>query len=107
MHIPKRYGQSKIINCPFCGKQAITKNSQGIPVCLEHKKSLLPDMKCICGEWLDIKNGKFGPYFYCMKCGNINFNRALEMNPGWNKKDKSKNKPKEYIIKSTDVDRWF
>ena len=97
MRIPKRYGQSKITVCPFCGKQAITKNPQGIPVCLQHKNKMLPDMKCVCGEWLDIRNGKYGPYFYCIKCGNINFNRGLEMNPNWNKG------PKEYIIKSTDL----
>ncbi len=81
MHIPKRYGQSKIDRCPFCGKQATLQNSQGIPVCTQHNASTLKDMKCLCGEWLDIRQGKFGPYFNCPRCGNVNFRKAMEMNP--------------------------
>ena len=46
------------------------------------------DLKCICGEWLDIKNGKYGPYFFCMQCGNISFSKAIEVNPQVMKKDK-------------------
>jgi len=81
MRIPKRYGQSKAQNCPFCGKAAVTSNKQGIPVCIKHKGDNL-DLKCVCGEYLDVKNGKFGPYFHCMNCGNINFNKGLSMNSG-------------------------
>jgi hypothetical protein len=81
MYIPKRYGQSRINNCPFCGKISITKNKQGVPVCLEHKTENLNNLKCVCGEYLDIFEGKWGPYFRCMNCGNINFKKGLEMNP--------------------------
>ena len=80
MYIPKRYGQSRIENCPFCGKQAVTKNSQGVPVCAEHKNKNLNDLKCACGSWLDVRTGKFGIYFNCINCGNINFKKAMEMN---------------------------
>ena len=65
----KIYGQSRIDACPFCKKQSTTVNSQGLPVCQKHKDAQLPDMKCVCGDYLDIRRGKFGPYFYCMNCG--------------------------------------
>ena len=76
----KRYGQSIDYTCPFCGKNGVTKNNQGIPVCLNHKNTELKDIKCVCGEWLEIKTGKWGPYFHCIKCGNINFRKGLEIN---------------------------
>ena len=109
MRIPKRYGQSKTDNCPFCNKRALTVNSQGIPVCLKHKDKELTDLKCACGEWLDLQNGKFGPYFRCMKCGNISFRKAMEMNPQKADDDKtSSEKPKkDFVITSDDVDVYF
>lgn len=85
MHIPKRYGESKKQDCPFCGKKSITENSQGVPVCLAHKSSSL-DLKCICGDWLETKKGKWGPYFTCPRCGNLSFAKAMEANPGFGKK---------------------
>jgi len=81
MFIPKKYGQAKVQDCPFCGKTAIAMNVQGIPVCKIHKKNKLPDLLCVCGEYLDLKDGKYGPYFTCMNCGNINFKKGLDMNP--------------------------
>jgi len=80
MYIPKRYGQSRQDGCPFCGKLSTTTNSQKIPVCSTHKNSILGDMKCACGEYLDLKNGKFGAFFTCMNCGCISMNKALEFN---------------------------
>ncbi|NOZ80981.1 MAG: hypothetical protein GXP63_04880 [DPANN group archaeon] len=79
MRIPKRYGQSRTSACPFCGKQGITHNDQGIPVCNAHRSTRLPDIRCVCGEWLEVATGRFGPYFRCLNCGNINFRRGLEM----------------------------
>ena len=76
----KRYGESRIDKCPFCGKMAVVKNSQGIPVCNNHKGSELKNLKCACGEYLDIAKGKFGAYFRCINCGNISFKKGLEMN---------------------------
>jgi len=92
----KIYGQSRIDNCPFCGKRATVKNSQDVPVCHEHKKSDMPDLKCACGEWLDIRAGKWGPYFNCMKCGNVSWWKGLEMNPGLKPVEKKKVKEKNY-----------
>ncbi len=74
------YGKSRDNLCPFCSKNAVTSNEQGVPVCVEHRKTNLHNMKCVCGEWLDLRSGKWGPYFSCMRCGNINFNKGLEMN---------------------------
>ena len=81
MYIPKRYGQSKIDLCPFCEKAATAKNSQDVPVCQNHKKMLLPDLKCSCNSYLDLRKGKFGVYFNCMNCGNMNIKKALSLNP--------------------------
>ncbi|MCK5282575.1 MAG: hypothetical protein KAK00_04150 [Nanoarchaeota archaeon] len=80
MYIPKKYGQSKIDKCPFCNQQATTVNPQSIPVCSRHKNSIIKDIKCICGGYLDIKKGKYGAYFSCMNCGNMNMKKVLEIN---------------------------
>ena len=80
MRFPKRYGQSMIQECPFCGKQATAQNTQEIPTCLHHKNAVLPDMKCLCGGWLDLLVSKHGPYFRCFKCGNVNWKRVIEIN---------------------------
>ncbi|MEK6876532.1 MAG: hypothetical protein AABX63_03915, partial [Nanoarchaeota archaeon] len=65
----------------FCEKAATAKNSQDVPVCQAHKKTLLPDLKCSCNSYLDLRNGKFGVYFNCMNCGNMNIKKALSLNP--------------------------
>jgi|SRR3989338_835660 len=118
MYIPKRYGQSKIDLCPFCEKAATAKNSQDVPVCQAHKKMLLPDLKCSCNSYLDLKKGKFGVYFNCMNCGNMNIKKALSLNPNFRVNTnvpvneaigKTVNKPlkqdkKEITITSDEVD---
>ena len=80
MYIPKRYGQSKVELCPFCKKDTTTKNKQQVPVCYAHKASILKDLTCFCGDYLELKDGKFGIYFYCTNCGNFNLKKALDMN---------------------------
>ncbi len=104
MYKRKQYGQSQINNCPFCNKTATAKNKQGVPVCSKHKDKYL-DLKCVCGNWLDVKEGKWGPYCVCITCGNINFKKALEMNPlakETSKEKKTISKPKETTIRSDD-----
>ena len=107
--------------CPFCGKRAVTESSQGVPVCLVHKSSELLDLKCVCGEWLDIRKGKYGPYFHCMNCGNISWRKGMEINPGAGEekekmkkeeKEKKSNRErgegiKETIITSREVDAYY
>jgi len=82
MRIPKRYGQSQIAKCPFCGMMSTTVNSQKIPTCVKHKESSLDNLKCACGGYLDLKHGKFGPFFTCFKCGIVNMRKALDVNSG-------------------------
>jgi len=77
--IPKKYGQYKTSRCPFCGKVATCKNEQGAEVCPAHRKSVVEEIKCKCGSWLELCDGKFGPYFNCLNCGNINFQKGMEM----------------------------
>ena len=107
MYIRKVYGQSRPDNCPFCGKPATSKNMQGVPVCQAHREKLLSDMKCICGEWLDVRSGKFGAYFHCMNCGNISYYKGIEMNPGIKQAPAATNPTqakKHIVITSDEVD---
>ncbi|MBN1645901.1 hypothetical protein JW868_02570 [Candidatus Woesearchaeota archaeon] len=74
------YGESRIDECPFCGKRCYIKNPQGIPVCKDHQNKTLENLKCVCGEWLDLRQGKWGPFFTCMNCGNMSVKKAMQMN---------------------------
>ena len=80
MYIPKKYGESKVDKCPFCQKQATAKNRQNVPVCQSHKEEVLDGLKCACGSTLEILDGKFGVFFSCIKCGNMNMKKVLEIN---------------------------
>ena len=82
MYIPKKYGQSRVDKCPFCNKQATSTNNNGVPVCRQHKNSQMRELKCLCGSSLEQRTGKWGPFFTCYRCGNINMKKALEINEG-------------------------
>lgn len=102
-------------NCPFCGRQAIAKNDQGIAVCVSHKDTELV-LKCFCGEPLDILNGKYGIFCNCLRCGNMSLKKAIEINdiekpmptlPKENKVERvieKTEKPKDITIRSDDPD---
>lgn len=111
MHLPKKYGQSKIDKCPFCQKQATVMNRQNVPVCASHKYEVLDSLKCVCGSTLDIMHGKFGVFFSCIKCGNMNLRKILEFN-AIKPKMQNQNIPqktqsvKEITVKSDDP-RYF
>ena len=79
MRFKKTYGESKVPYCAFCGKIATLKSDSGIVVCSLHRQSQLQEIKCTCGSWLEQRSGKFGAYFNCSKCGNINFKKGMEM----------------------------
>ena len=110
MRIPKRYGQSRVDNCPFCGKQGSQENKQGLTVCVDHKHTNLPDMKCLCGDYLDVRSGKYGAYANCANCGNMNMRKALEINevtaPKKEVKKIVEKKPVEMVVRSDDP-RYF
>ena len=76
----KVYGQSTNNTCPFCGSIATTINEQSVPVCSLHKTEFLSDLKCSCGEYLDVRKSKYGIFFTCMNCGPVNFKKGLELN---------------------------
>ncbi|MBD3309991.1 hypothetical protein GF351_02115 [Candidatus Woesearchaeota archaeon] len=80
MYRKKIYGRSKESKCPFCDSTASAMNNQGILVCQRHIKDELKNLKCMCGEPLDIMQGKWGPYFRCINCGNISYKKGLEAN---------------------------
>jgi hypothetical protein len=113
MYIPKKYGSYRTSKCPFCLRHGTTKNKQKIPVCSSHKNQVLQDLKCNCGSYVDLLEGKWGPYFSCIKCGNVQFNKIMEVNDiktqesVKTKAQKKKFKPKETIVRSDEVDFMY
>jgi hypothetical protein len=79
MRMKKVYGLSRTHTCPFCTKQALSKSVQGIPVCKDHTQTRMPEVKCACGSWTELREGKWGPYFLCRMCGPLSFAKGLEM----------------------------
>lgn len=75
----KTYGVYKTVECPFCSRLATQKNEQGIEVCYQHTKSVVEEIKCTCGRWLEPRSGKFGRYFNCLNCGNMNYEKAMQI----------------------------
>lgn len=80
MRTIKNYSEEKVSKCPFCARPAIIKNPQKVPVCMKHKKEELKDLKCKCGEYLDTKTGKHGPFFICINCNIVKFKTGLQIN---------------------------
>lgn len=74
------YGESQTPRCPFCQKTAIAKNNQGFAVCIDHKKAVMNDMLCACSSVLEVREGKWGAYFFCEVCGNQNKKRVFSQN---------------------------
>ncbi len=105
MRNKKIYGQSQTNLCPWCGSNATAKTGQGVPCCRNHTKAELPDIKCVCGDWLDVAEGKYGAYFRCLTCGNKSFNKGLEMNGlviGSVPNSASEHEPKNSVIEQSD-----
>jgi len=78
MSFKKEYGKYQTDNCPFCGGIATQKNAQGIAVCRSHLQSQMEDRRCVCGKWLELCSGKYGPYFFCLNCGNVSLSKGLK-----------------------------
>ena len=115
MYIPKRYGESKKQQCPFCGKVAIVQNRQGIPVCTVHRERQFPEVKCACGKWLELLAGKWGPYFRCINCGNVSWSKGMELADLTTgsaplpaaPSAPSRSSPKEELVVRSDDPRYF
>ncbi len=78
----KVYGQSTSSECIFCNTRALLLNAQKFPVCNTHRESLVDTdaLRCTCGGYLDIRNGKFGAFFTCMHCGPRSISKIKELN---------------------------
>lgn len=76
----KVYGESRLASCPFCGRNGVARNSQGVPVCEAHRSHNIDNLRCACGSALDLRIGKWGPYGFCDSCGNISWSKVCELN---------------------------
>lgn len=74
------YGSTDISRCPLCGKSALAKTKAGISVCKEHTTFEFPELKCTCKEAMQLKEGRYGPFCICSRCGIMNLRKALEVN---------------------------
>ncbi|MDP3728134.1 MAG: hypothetical protein Q8R18_01635 [bacterium] len=99
MYIPKQYGKSKVEKCPFCEQQATTTNKQGLIVCRNHSQAVLGEMKCICKSFLELKTGKWGPFFLCISCGAMNLKKVFAIN---HVVDVSANEKSNYTTEKTE-----
>ena len=79
MRHKKVYGQSQNTICAFCSKQAVTQTEEKIPCCKDHIHKSIGIITCLCGNILDIKHSKYGPFFTCVKCGVISFSKGMSM----------------------------
>jgi hypothetical protein len=75
----KIYGESRNDKCVFCNSQASVKNSQGLPTCIAHTKKVMEDKRCSCGEWMEIKQSKWGAFFLCNQCGPRSISKTEDM----------------------------
>lgn len=87
--------------CVFCTRQAIAKNTKGLPTCVLHKKEEMPELKCICGEILSLKESRYGLFFLCPNCGPISLRKALSLNKV---EPKTKVSPRIITITSEEAD---
>ena len=62
--------------CYFCDNIASYKNNQGMPVCRHCKEREIEERCPVCRSFMDVKDGKFGAYFYCYLC-NKSWNPGL------------------------------
>ena len=99
----KVYGMNQSAKCPFCGSNAYSKNEQNIPTCKDHKDQILEDMKCACGEVLELREGKYGMFYVCEKCGTKSMSKAISITPP---KVKEKEKVVEEVVMPGDP-RYF
>ena len=103
----KVYGASQVNECIFCGEHAYSLNPQRIPVCAAHKNAEvdMDKLKCSCGDYLDVKEGKFGAFFLCFKCGPRSISKMKEINEIKPKGERQKTMNNEYKNDHQDINR--
>jgi len=58
--------QTKSNKCVFCGETATKTNSEGQPVCKDHKDKEPRDVACPeCGMPMEIREGRYGYFWGC------------------------------------------
>ena len=75
-------GKYKVTKCfvKDCDGQGVTYNPQRIPVCNQHKNTMLKVDKCpLCGGFAEVKQGKYGAFILCAVCGCINIKKYIEL----------------------------
>ena len=110
----KIYGEYKIATCPFCARNAIARNVQGIPVCEGHRNESIAAMRCMCGRDVEVIVGKWGPYGRCERCGNLSWSKLTSMNTmsapradvsfATQRKAEASTQPREITVRSDEVD---
>jgi hypothetical protein len=65
--VNKQYGQTTP-RCFFCGKYATVKTTENLPACAAHRLSEHSEVCPVCKTFLDVKEGRFGAYFFCWVC---------------------------------------
>lgn len=104
MRFRKEYGQSKVLQCPFCERQATTQNKQKVPVCRDHKEQMLSEITCVCGSTLELREGKYGSFFTCINCGALSFRKGLDiMQMTRDSVQPKKEIAKEIVVKKPEV----
>ena len=89
--------------CVFCKKAALHENDQDLPVCKDHKNKEMQDKRCICGEYMDVKKGRWGAFYLCPQCGPHSLSKAQGMDAGsgefkLNRTFRQKEKEKVYTL---------
>lgn len=58
--------ETAMTKCVFCGRNATKKNSEGQPVCKEHRDNEPREVACPeCGMPMKIKEGRYGFFWGC------------------------------------------
>ncbi len=78
MYIPKKYCSYQKNVCVFCGKTSTVTNAQGLLTCIADQRKTLEEKKCACGEMLELKQGKYGPFFLCRSCGPMSLKKSMD-----------------------------
>ena len=69
MNRKNRYGVTTTTECFFCDNTATTKNKEGLETCKNCENKGSAEILCpVHKEPMEVKNGRYGTYFYCWAC---------------------------------------
>lgn len=71
-----KYGQTTAVGCFFCNGQVTKRTKEGLEVCNKCIDKSSKDIVCpIHNCELELRNGKYGAYFFCWDC-NKNWSKS-------------------------------